>query len=175
MSVNISPIQFRDRKFVDTVLNALETSGLSPDRLDLEVTESVFIDDVEMTANRLFELKEYGISISIDDFGTGYSSLAYLKHFPIDRLKIDRAFVKDIPCTDDGTIASSIVGLGHNLEMKVLAEGVETHEQLSFLGNELCDEIQGYLFSKPIHPNDCLVMLKEWSSRDFVSEPLFAE
>lgn len=159
ISVNISPIQFRDRKFVSRVIHALDAAGLDPHRLDLEVTESVFIEEVESTAQKLFQLKEMGISISIDDFGTGYSSLAYLKHLPIDRLKIDRAFVKDIPSPDDGTIASSIVGLGHNLEMRVLAEGVETDEQLLFLSEQLCDECQGFLFSQPIAAERCTSLL----------------
>ena len=159
ISVNISPVQFRDRNFVHRVLAALDATGLDPKRLDLEVTENVFIKEVESTATTLFQLKDIGISISIDDFGTGYSSLAYLRHFPIDRLKIDRAFVKDIPRPDDGIIASTIVGLGHNLEMRVLAEGVETDEQLFFLYEELCDECQGFLLSKPLSPDNCLRLL----------------
>lgn len=165
ISVNISPVQFRDKNFVPTVMAAIDATGLDPTRLDLEVTEGVFIKDVDVTAMKLVQLKGHGVSISIDDFGTGYSSFAYLKHFPIDRLKIDRAFVKDLPTDDDGTIASSIVGLGHNLEMKVLAEGVETPEQLRFLREESCDEIQGFLLSKPIAPPACLALLAQSESQ----------
>ncbi len=167
ISVNISPVQFHERDFVETVVAALDATGLDPRRLDLEVTESVFIDDVAITAEKLFQVKDHGVSISIDDFGTGYSSLSYLKHFPIDRLKIDRAFVKDFPSRDDGTIASSIVGLGHNLEMRVLAEGVETLDQLSFLSDENCDEIQGFLFSKPITPEEGTALLHQCANNQF--------
>ncbi len=149
VSVNLSPIQFRSPSLVDDVIEALESSKLRPELLDIEVTESVLIDGLSMTNAKIQLLKDIGVSISIDDFGTGYSSLSYLKHLPFDRLKIDRAFIKDIPDHDDGTFASTIVLLGHSLGMKVLAEGVETKTQFDFLRNHDCDEIQGYYFGAP--------------------------
>lgn len=165
MSVNISPLQFHDPQIMQHVVEALETTGLDPHRLDLEITESILIEEVDQTASKLFELKDLGITISIDDFGTGYSSLAYLKHFPIDRLKIDRTFVKDIPENDDGTIAFSMVMLAHNLEIKVTAEGVETQEQLDCLASYGCDEYQGYLLSPPQSAVECEKMLAQFGRR----------
>jgi diguanylate cyclase (GGDEF)-like protein len=164
MSVNISPVQFGHDAFIGHVLQALDETGLDGSRLDLEVTEGVLIQEIESTTNKFVRLKEHGISISIDDFGTGYSSLAYLKQFPIDRLKIDREFVKDIPKTDDGTIASSMIALGHNLEMKVLAEGVETMDQLSFLKSADCDECQGFFLSRPMPDDECTEYLAKCQS-----------
>ena len=160
VSVNISSVQFSDPDFVDSVWEALDSSGLPGKYLDLELTESVLIQDVQTTANRLTLVKETGATISIDDFGTGYSSLAYLRHLPIDRLKIDRTFVKDIPDGDDGTIASSVIVLARSLGMEVLAEGIETQEQLDFLNAQGCDQYQGYYFSRPLKPDACEEFLR---------------
>ena len=106
-------------------------------------------------------LKEEGIHLSIDDFGTGYSSLGYLKHLPFDRLKIDREFVKDYPTTDDGTLAKTIIVLGHSLNMRVVAEGVESEEQLKFLRENGCDQFQGYFYSKPVSSGDVYLILND--------------
>ena len=161
VSVNISARQFHDPDFVDSVWDALQETGLPDSRLDLELTESLLIDDVDKTAVKLNLLKETGVRISIDDFGTGYSSLAYLRHFPLDRLKIDRTFVKDINNGDDGTIATSIILLAHSLGLEVVAEGVETREQLEFLRTRGCDEYQGYYFSRPLDRDSCTTYLKQ--------------
>jgi len=151
VSVNLSARQFRQRNFVETVSRILKESGLDPQYLDLELTESLLFESNGATKSRLKELKELGIRISIDDFGTGYSSLSYLKAFPIDTLKIDRTFVGDIPMSEeDSAIASGMIALAHGLHMKVTAEGVETLAQLDFLRERGCDAIQGFLMSPPV-------------------------
>ena len=155
ISVNVSPVQFEDSRFLQYVGDAIRENKVDPSKLDFEITEGLLIDDVQSTIEKLNSLKALGATISIDDFGTGYSSLAYLRQFPIDRLKIDRAFVKDIPSADDGVLASSIVILGKTLGLKVLAEGVETIEQLQYLRDHHCDEYQGYYLSAPVSP--CLL------------------
>ena len=164
MSVNISPVQFRDSDFIDCILDALKISGLAPHRLDLEITESVLIEEIEDTADKLFELRDLGVSVSIDDFGTGYCSLAYLRRFPLTRLKIDRTFIKDIPDHDDGIIASTIINLSRCLQLKVLAEGVEEICQLDFLKDHLCHEYQGYYFSRPVTAELCGRLLADNAS-----------
>ena len=155
ISINISPIEFADSRFVDCIADSILRNNVCASQLEFEITESILIENVEETIDRLNRLKRLGSSISIDDFGTGYSSLSYLKQFPIDRLKIDRAFVKDFPKSDDGLIASSIIVLGQALGMKVIAEGVETQEQLTFLSSHGCDEYQGYFLSAPVSATDC--------------------
>ena len=161
LSVNISAVQFKDDEFVNSVLQPLEEFGLSPTKFELEITEGILIDNVAQVTSKLKQLKELGCRISIDDFGTGYSSLAYLRQFPLDKLKIDRAFVKDIPHNDDGVIASGIIMLAELLSLEVIAEGVETESQLRFLQQHGCPEIQGYYFSKPLQPNDFLRLMVE--------------
>ncbi len=161
VAVNISPIQFRDPQFFQRVTDTITSYDVAPSRIDLEITEGVIIDDIERTTQTLNRLKEFGCMISVDDFGTGYSSLAYLKKFPIDRLKIDRMFIKDIPEHDDGMIASSIIVLGLSLEMEVLAEGVETQQQLTFLGYQDCQLFQGHLKSGAVDPATCHQLLRE--------------
>ncbi len=153
LAVNISPLQFREASFRERLEAILRETNFPAAQLELEITESMLIEEIDATANRLRELKELGISISIDDFGTGYSSLGYLNHLPIDRIKIDRAFVRDFPHNDDGTLLASIVTLAHNLGFQVIAEGVETVEQRDLLVRVGCEECQGFLFSKPIPPN----------------------
>ena len=150
VAVNISAVQFDSDNFIESIVEPIERWGLDFEGFDLEITESLLIGDVETAVNKLTRLKSHGVSISIDDFGTGYSSLAYLRQFPIDKLKIDRAFVKDIPDNDDGAIISSITMLGHVLGMKVLVEGVETKQQLEVVKSFECDECQGFYFNKPL-------------------------
>jgi len=153
MAVNLSARQFRQPHLLEVVAKAMQDAGLDPysDSLELEVTESVIMKDTEGTINTLKKLHDMGLRLSIDDFGTGYSSLSYLKRFPINTLKIDQSFVRDITTDpDDAAIAATIVTLGHSLKLRVIAEGVETAEQLTLLREMKCDEIQGYYFSKPL-------------------------
>lgn len=150
ISINVSAVQFNDPDFYAGIANPIRELGVDPCKLDFEITEGLLIDDVELAVAKLNQIKELGSSISIDDFGTGYSSLAYLRQFPLDRLKIDRAFIKDIPRSDDGVIAASIIVLAKSLGLKVLAEGVETDAHLSFIRSHDCDEYQGFYLSRPI-------------------------
>ncbi|MEM8713255.1 MAG: GGDEF domain-containing phosphodiesterase, partial [Planctomycetota bacterium] len=151
VSVNLSPIQFRKPNLHESVYDALDDAGLGADGLELEVTESLLMNDPSETATILGKLKARGIHISIDDFGTGYSSLSYLKRFPINALKIDRSFVTDVTSNpDDAAIATAIILMGHSLKLSVVAEGVETENQLAFLKVLQCNEVQGYLFSPPV-------------------------
>ncbi|MCI0527979.1 MAG: EAL domain-containing protein, partial [Nitrospira sp.] len=140
----------------------LEEIGLGPTYLDLELTESAIMENAEVTIRTLHKLKEMGTCISIDDFGTGYSSLSYLKRFPIDILKIDQSFVRDVTTDpDDAAIATLIIAMAHSLRLKVIAEGVETKEQLAFLHAHQCDEIQGYYFSRPVPAETFVQLLQE--------------
>ena len=151
VSVNLSVRQFVQRDLVASIAAVLEETGLDPCFLELELTESLVMTDVDHAIYVLRELKELGVHLSIDDFGTGYSSLSYLKRFPIDVLKIDQSFVRDITIdADDAAITVSIISLAHSLKLKVIAEGVETQAQLSYLRHHGCDEMQGYLFSPPV-------------------------
>jgi diguanylate cyclase (GGDEF)-like protein/PAS domain S-box-containing protein len=159
-SVNISTLQFQREGLVQAVREALEISGLPPERLELEVTESLLMQNVEKAIDIIHDLRELGVHITIDDFGTGYSSLSYLKAFSVDKLKIDQSFTHDLN-TDpsDAAIIRAIIGLGHALGMRVLAEGVETEEQMNFLREEGCDEVQGFLISRPVPAGDIAPML----------------
>ena len=151
VSVNLSPVQFRKADLFESVVQALADSGLEEDGLELELTESMLMNDPKATVATLRRLRGSGIHLSIDDFGTGYSSLSYLKRFPIDALKIDRSFVDEITSNpDDAAIATAIILMGHSLRLQVVAEGVETEKQLEFLRALKCNEIQGYLFSPPV-------------------------
>ena len=152
VAVNLSPVQFRSRNLVQMVISALAQSGLSPTRLELEITESIFLAETEANLAILHQLRELGVSISMDDFGTGYSSLSYLRSFPFDKIKIDRSFVKDLAQRPDcGAIVRAISSLGRSLKITTTAEGVETVDQLDWLRAEGCDQVQGYLFS-PARP-----------------------
>jgi len=154
VAVNLSPRQFEDPKLVDFVHRALADFGLDPECLELEITESHLMRDTKRTNATLASIKSLGVRIAIDDFGTGYSSLAYLRRFPIDSLKIDQTFVRAITQDrDDASIAAGIIGLGHKLRLNIIAEGVETEEQLAFLYKEGCDAIQGYLCGRPQPPD----------------------
>ena len=140
----------------------LRDTGLDPSYLELELTESMMMDNVELAVATLDKLKAMGIKLSIDDFGTGYSSLSYLKRFPIDVLKIDQSFVSDITHDpDDAPIVRSIITLAHSLKLKVIAEGVETLSQLEYLGAHRCDVIQGYYFSRPVSAATIELMLRQ--------------
>ncbi|MEL6431907.1 MAG: GGDEF domain-containing phosphodiesterase, partial [Planctomycetota bacterium] len=162
VSVNLSPVQFRKTSLHESVVAALRDAELEPDGLELEVTESLLMNDPSETAAVLGRLRGEGIHISIDDFGTGYSSLAYLKRFPINSLKIDRSFVTDVTSNpDDAAIATAIILMGHSLKLSVVAEGVETENQLEFLKVLQCNEVQGYLFSPPVPPDRAQGLLEE--------------
>jgi diguanylate cyclase (GGDEF)-like protein/PAS domain S-box-containing protein len=151
VSVNVSPRQFRRDDLVETIGEVLAATGLDPRCLEIELTENMVMHDAEQMVETLHAIKRLGVQIAVDDFGTGYSSLSYLKRFPVDRLKVDRSFVQDIATdADDAAIVRTIIALGHNLGLRVVAEGVENDEQMAFLGANACDEIQGYYFSKPV-------------------------
>jgi len=151
ISVNVSARQFRHADLVDTVARVLRETGLDPGHLELELTESLMMENAAQAVEKLKILKGMGVGLSIDDFGTGYSSLSYLKRFPIDTLKIDRAFIRDIVTDqDDAAITRAVIALAHNLNLTVIAEGVETEAQLLFLSEHGCDEMQGYYFSRPV-------------------------
>lgn len=173
VSVNISGQQFRQQDFIRTVTKALDRSGLDPRSLVLEITESVLMKTTEDIMTTLHELTALGVRLSIDDFGTGYSSLSYLRRFPIDEIKIDRSFVKEIVTNpDDAAIASAIIAMAHSLKLTVVAEGVETEQQLKFLLDRGCDEMQGYLVSRPVPPADIAKFLdgKSGGARGAFSE-----
>jgi len=161
MAVNVSPVQFRQLGFVDAVAGALAASGLEAGLLELELTEGTVMHDADINLGTLSALHRMGIELSVDDFGTGYSSLSYLKRFPVSKLKIDRSFVRDLEVdSDDRAIASTIVSMGRNLRLTVLAEGVETAEQLALLRNMDCDMAQGYYFSRPLAAADITELLR---------------
>ncbi|KQU89726.1 diguanylate cyclase [Variovorax sp. Root318D1] len=160
VSVNVSARQFRERTLIEQVARALADSGLEAHLLELELTESMVMEDLESALLSMNALQAMGVQLSVDDFGTGYSSLSALKRFPIARLKIDRAFVRDIPDDDeDKAIAKAIISLGHELNLKVIAEGVETEQQLEFFRANGCDEMQGYLFSPPVSPSQLATLV----------------
>jgi len=151
VAVNLSALQFRQTTLCDTVTAALQASGLPASMLELELTESVAMEDSQFTIEQINTLHALGVTLSIDDFGTGYSSLGYLKRYKIDKLKIDQSFVQDIEHDDDDSaLVRTIIVLAHGLGFKTIAEGVETQAQVNFLRTHGCDEIQGYFFSKPV-------------------------
>jgi diguanylate cyclase (GGDEF)-like protein/PAS domain S-box-containing protein len=166
VAVNLSARQFGQKTLLVDIARTIAQTGLTPECLELEITESLVMHNPEHAADTLHKLKAMGISLSIDDFGTGYSSLAYLKRFPIDCVKVDRSFIKDIPNdSDDMAITKGIIALGHSLRLKVIAEGVETVEQREFLRANDCDELQGFLFSKPLPAEDVTALLKSHSPK----------
>jgi EAL domain-containing protein (putative c-di-GMP-specific phosphodiesterase class I) len=155
IAVNVSVQQFAREDFVDSVLRTLWQHGVRPHQLELEITESLLMRNVAGTTAALKRLGAAGLTLSIDDFGTGYSSLGYLRQFHVDALKIDRSFVKDLPASSDAAaICAAIIAMARELKLKVIAEGVETAEQLDFLRTHRCDQAQGYLISKPIGATD---------------------
>jgi diguanylate cyclase (GGDEF)-like protein/PAS domain S-box-containing protein len=170
MAVNIAAKQIHHKGFVELVRDTLNKTGLPPELLELEITESSIIENVEETVNKLHQLKALGISVAIDDFGTGYSSLSYLKQLPVDRLKIDKSFVKDTPDdADDCAIVRTIIAMSHNLGLSVIAEGVESERQIDFLRAQHCDEIQGYLLSVPVPAAQMTEMLIESNRKSAVA------
>jgi diguanylate cyclase (GGDEF)-like protein/PAS domain S-box-containing protein len=167
LAVNLSARQFRQPFLARFIADALNDAGIAPHRLELELTESLLLEDSEGNRNVLGQLAEMGVRVAIDDFGTGHSSLSYLKRFDIDTLKIDRSFVSELPHdAEDAAIATAVVAMGHSLHMKVVAEGVETIEQAEFLYALGCDEIQGYLISRPLPAPQLLAWLLERADRD---------
>lgn len=166
VAVNLSPIQFRNRNLTQSVFTALAQSGLSPQRLELEITESIFLADSEANLATLHQLREFGVRISMDDFGTGYSSLSYLRSFPFDKIKIDRSFVRDLAERPDCVaIIRAISGLGRSLNISTTAEGVETMDQLDRLRAEGCTEVQGFLFSAARPASEIDALLGKFGSR----------
>ena len=160
VAVNVSALQFVDDDFVGSLIRPMEELNVCPTKLEIEITEGVLIDNVKKVIKKLELLKAFGCRISIDDFGTGYSSLAYLRQFPLDKLKIDRTFIKGIPDSDDGVIAKGVIILADLLNLEVIAEGVETEDQLDFLKDNGCHQIQGYYYSKPVDPDEVIALLK---------------
>jgi EAL domain-containing protein (putative c-di-GMP-specific phosphodiesterase class I) len=161
VAVNISSMEFREDHFLENVFTTLSETGLDPRFLELELTESVLMKRVESAASVLKALRTRGVQIAVDDFGTGYSSLSYLRKFPIDALKIDQSFVRQITSApDDSTIVTAVISMGRSLRLRVIAEGVETQQELAFLRARLCDEAQGFHFSRPVPPQQFANLLK---------------
>jgi len=161
IAVNVSAMEFRQETFLDDIFRILEETGVDPKLLELELTESVLMKRAESVASVLQELRTRGVRVAVDDFGTGYSSLSYLSKFPIDALKIDQSFVRQITTTpEDTTIVSAIIGMGRSMKLRVIAEGVETPQELAFLQDQQCHEAQGYLFSKPVPAQQFAVLLE---------------
>ncbi|ALI02536.1 cyclic di-GMP phosphodiesterase [Pseudomonas sp. FW306-02-F02-AA] len=162
MSVNVSAIDFRQHDFVDGIVRILELTGLDPTLLELEITESVLMQNVEATVQTLHAIKALGVRLAIDDFGTGYSSLSYLQRFPVDVLKIDQSFIRGLSTeNNDAALVSAIISLGKSLNLNIIAEGVETLEQLDFLKALQCEEGQGYFFSKAVLPQEFVQLLTD--------------
>jgi EAL domain-containing protein (putative c-di-GMP-specific phosphodiesterase class I) len=161
VAVNISTVEFRSKHFLEGIRAILRETRLEPPLLELELTESVLMQHPESTASVLRALKTIGVRLAVDDFGTGYSSLSYLRRFPIDVLKLDQSFLHDIarPETKDAAIVSAVITMGKSLKHRVIAEGVETEEQLSFLLAHRCDEGQGFYFSPPVAPDQFAALL----------------
>ena len=162
VAVNLSGRQFTDRELLEKIASILEKTGLDPAYLEMEITESTIMNDIERTITMLEKLSAMGLGLAIDDFGTGYSSLSYLKRFPINKLKIDKSFIDDvITSDDDATIVAAIIGLSHNLKLNVICEGVEDVDQLHWLKENKCNEIQGYFFSKPLPADEFEAFVRE--------------
>ena len=162
VAVNLSPVQFKHRNLISSVMDAVTSAGLEPGRLELEITESVLLQDSDATLATLHTLREFGVRISMDDFGTGYSSLSYLRSFPFDKIKIDQSFVRELSTRGDCiAIVRAVTGLGTSLGITTTAEGVETSAQLELLRTEQCTEVQGYLFSKPRPACEVEAMLRQ--------------
>lgn len=162
IAVNVSARQFKQASFIELVKDIVKETGIDPNTLELELTESLLIDDLELTLEVLNSLRVMGVRMAIDDFGTGYSSLNYLKQFPVDMLKIDQSFIRNLPeNTDDAQITRTIISMAHNLGLGVIAEGVETQEQLKFLQQTKCEEVQGYLFSRPLPAKQLIEFSKQ--------------
>jgi EAL domain-containing protein (putative c-di-GMP-specific phosphodiesterase class I) len=161
MAVNVSAMEFRHEGFLDGVSATLAETGLDPASLELELTESVLMKHAASTATILQTLRERGMRVAVDDFGTGYSSLSYLRKFPIDAVKIDQSFVRQISTAgDDTTIVKAVIGMARGLKLRVIAEGVETLEEVAFLRAYRCEEAQGYYFSRPLPAQEFAMLLR---------------
>lgn len=161
IAVNISAIQFYDNFIVERIKQVLAGTALPAELLELELTESALMDDFDTTVQTLHELKGIGINIAVDDFGTGYSSLSYLKQFPLDRIKIDQSFVRDLDQSmESAEITQAIITMAHSLNLQVIAEGVETQHQRAFLIMQNCEELQGFYFSKPLPQDQAAQLLQ---------------
>ena len=161
MAVNVSALQFREKRFTAIVAAALRDNRLDPKYLELELTESLIMQDVDRAVATMKELQSLGVQLAIDDFGTGYSSLSALKTFPVARLKIDKSFIGRLPHdAHDKAVATAVISLGQKLNLKVIAEGVETADQVAFLRQHQCEEMQGYHFSRPVVPSEIERILK---------------
>jgi EAL domain-containing protein (putative c-di-GMP-specific phosphodiesterase class I) len=161
MAINISAVQFRQRDLVARVRQFAEMAGVDPHQIELELTESMLMQDAREAVAVLSQLSEMGAQLAIDDFGTGYSSLSYLKQFPVDKLKLDQSFVRHMTSDhNDAVIAHATINLGHSLGLEVIAEGVETEDQYAYLLAEGCDVIQGYLFGRPVPPAEIEDLLR---------------
>jgi EAL domain-containing protein (putative c-di-GMP-specific phosphodiesterase class I) len=162
IAVNLSPRQLIEGRITDTIANILQETGVPASRLELEITETVMMQGMNRAVAILSEIRRLGVQIAIDDFGTGYSSLTYLKRLPINSIKIDRSFIRDITTDpDDAAITNTIILMGRNLGLRVIAEGVETKEQLEFLRAHDCDEIQGFLISEPRPPAEIVLLMEQ--------------
>ena len=159
MAVNVSAMEFRNENFLQNLTAILAETGLDPRSLELELTESVLMKHAESTASILQSVRERGVQVAVDDFGTGYSSLSYLRKFPVDALKIDQSFVRQISAGEDTTIVTAVIAMARSLKLRVVAEGVETVGELTFLRAHQCDEAQGYYFSRPVPPQQFAILL----------------
>jgi diguanylate cyclase (GGDEF)-like protein/PAS domain S-box-containing protein len=169
MAVNVSAIEFRQESFLENLFAILAETGLDPRFLELELTESVLMKRAEFTASVLQAVRERGVQVALDDFGTGYSSLSYLRKFPVDALKIDQSFVRQISGGDDTTIVTAVIGMARSLKLRVVAEGVETPEEADFLRTHECDQAQGYYFSRPVPPQQFAGLLRAGIQKRMVS------
>jgi EAL domain-containing protein (putative c-di-GMP-specific phosphodiesterase class I) len=162
LSINLSGRQFHEPHIVELIQRVLSETGMPAEQLEVEITESVIMQHVQSTIDNLSALNDMGVKLAIDDFGTGYSSLSYLKRFPLDTLKIDKSFVRDVPLDpDDTAITRAVIAMARTLKLAVIAEGVETREQLDFLQENGCDGVQGYFFSRPLPANELEQLLRE--------------
>jgi EAL domain-containing protein (putative c-di-GMP-specific phosphodiesterase class I) len=163
VAINISAVEFRQPGFADRIAQELRVRDIAPSRLELEMTEGIAVRDVELTTQTLMQLHRLGVHLSLDDFGTGYSSLSYLRRFPFDKIKIDQSFIREMTDRPEAIrIVRAIIGLAHNFEMRVIAEGVETPQQLAALRAERCDELQGFLVSRALPADDFLRFQGDW-------------
>ena len=162
MAVNLSPRQFSDENLLSDIASVLRETGMAPELLELEITESMVMGNIERAAKQLTAIKQMDVRLAIDDFGTGYSSLAQIKRFPIDTIKVDRSFIRDIQQNpEDRAITQAIIAMGKSLSLTIVAEGVETQEQQTFLRDHACDEMQGFYFSKPVAPDQFAELLRK--------------
>jgi len=170
MSVNVSMHQFKEKTFIKTLKNILQETNLDPQYVVLELTESALMQNSSLNVSMLKELQSFGIQIAIDDFGTGYSSLSYLKYLPLSKVKLDQSFVRSVAIDpNDEAISKAIIAMAHSLNLKVVAEGVENIEQLSFLKSHQCDEVQGFLFSKPVPKEDFIHLLAAYGDKSWLT------